>query len=120
MSEATQQTGKYRLAKCQDCGEDFEVHRSVAHLVKYCPKCRGLRRNHSPGDDASIKALRRAKVAARDRKMRRDAALRELDRRYAQLVVPVSRHELGRFVVETRGRACGSIGINRFWQYQNF
>ena len=113
MSEATQQTGAYRMKKCRECGEPFPAPRS-SHVL-YCDKCRVEVRDRSQKRAAKRfqSNLNRFKVQAirRERAERKASVLLKCQRRdmeHKALNVPVAVTVDHRGIRrETRGRCAG-------------
>jgi len=120
-----QQTGAYIMVHCAHCGKLFAARRRRKARRRYCSAaCYG-------------KAWRKARLEAQtcesapvyltvsqlhaDQKLRaarRKAALRKADQLNAHNNVTITRRRNAEgLFVETRGRACGSAGCNRSWQF---
>jgi len=98
-----QQTGKFRMVECKDCGAEFSARYNKHHTALFCPECikehrreRGRRHMARKQSQTAHKAML-ARLAARDAEYERGGHAAE-----SRVTV---RDGLR---VETRGRVCGS------------
>lgn len=115
-----QQTGRYVLVRCRQCGECFPVLFAGQKQAKWCPSCRGEKKRQAdrkrragvgPGWDRDILAERMQRQAmikadrerkAKERKARQIRRARA-DLEYRALHTPVKTELRGRAIVEKRG-----------------
>ena len=107
MSRSTQQTGRYRLRYCADCGEVFTYDTRSHRRSTLCPECsKGV----APGEP-NYKSLQQLQRERRMKAARRKAFFAARDAAFAKAGLPVPRivaKDGGR--IEYRGRCIGGYG----------
>lgn len=120
-----QQTGAYFMVVCAHCGKAFAARRRRKARRRYCSAaCRSAawrkagREAQASPDTPVYFSLSQLLADQKLRAARRKAALRKADKLNAHNNVTITRRRNAEgLFVETRGRACGSAGCNRSWQF---
>jgi len=123
-----QQTGAYIMVVCAHCGKLFAARRRRKARRRYCSAACCSAAWRKAGLEAqtckSAPVYLTVRQLLADQKLRaahRKAALRKADQLNAHNNVTITRRRNAEgLFVETRGRACGSAGCNRSWQFSPY